>query len=123
MRMLYHTPGLQFCQMITVEVNGMGEPIYVLDGRVLSNANILSTLQADNIKSIEIDRAPSAKYSPNGQPVISISTIKHINDFMFLSVSNYLKQTRMFSDAGILNMMGQYKKFSASLSLYGWKRW
>ena len=70
---------------------------------------------------MRLDRAPSAKYSPNGQPVISISTIKHINDFMFLSVSNYLKQTRMFSDAGILNMMGQYKKFSASLSYIGWK--
>ena len=120
MRMLYHTPGLHSVND-NVEVNGMGEPIYVLDGRVLSNANILSTLQADNIKSIEIDRAPSAKYSPNGQPVISISTIKHINDFMFLSVSNYLKQTRMFSDAGILNMMGQYKKFSASLSYMGGK--
>ena len=55
MRMLYHTPGLHSVND-NVEVNGMGEPIYVLDGRVLSNANILSTLQADNIKSIEIDR-------------------------------------------------------------------
>ena len=55
MRMLYHTPGLHSVND-NVEVNGMGEPIYVLDGRVLSNANILSTLQADNIKSIEITR-------------------------------------------------------------------
>ena len=71
MRMLYHTPGLHSVND-NVEVNGMGEPIYVLDGRVLSNANILSTLQADNIKSIEIDRAPSAKYSPNGQRKFNI---------------------------------------------------
>lgn len=117
-RMLYHTPGLHSVNE-NVEVNGMGEPIYVLDGRILSDANVLSTLPADNIKNIEIDRAPSAKYSPNGQPVIFISTIKHMNDFLFLNVGNYTKQTRMFSDAGIFNIMGQYKKFSASLSYMG----
>ncbi len=117
-RMLYHTPGLHSVNE-NVEVNGMGEPIYVLDGRILSDAKVLSTLPADNIKSIEIDRAPSVKYSPNGQPVIFISTIKHINDFLFLNVGNYTKQTRMFSDAGIFNIMGQYKKFSASLSYMG----
>lgn len=120
MRMLYHTPGLHAVNN-TIEVNGLGEPIYVLDGRLLSDAKVLSTLQADNIKSIEIDRAPSVKYSPNGQPVITITTIKHLNDFIFLSIGNYLKQTRMFSDVGILNMMGQYKNFSANLSYMGGK--
>ena len=120
MRMLSHTPGLHSVND-NIEVNGLGEPIYVLDGRLLSDAKVLSTLQADNIKSIEIDRTPSVKYSPNGQPVITITTIKHINDFIFLSVGNYLKQTRMFSDVGILNVMGQYKNFSANLSYMGGK--
>lgn len=114
-RMLSHTPGLHSVND-NIEVNGLGEPVYVLDGRRLSDAKELSTLQADNIKSIEIDRTPSVRYSPNGQPVVFISTIKHINDYMFLSVGDYLKQTRMFSDVGILNARGQYKKFSASLS-------
>ena len=120
MRMLSHTPGLHSVND-NIEVNGLGEPIYVLDGRLLSDAKVLSTLQADNIKSIEIDRTPSVKYSPHGQPIITITTIKHINDFIFLSVGNYLKQTRMFSDVGILNVMGQYKGFSANLSYMGGK--
>lgn len=119
-RMLAHTPGLHSVNG-NIEVNGLGEPNYVLDGRRLSDAKELSTLQADNIKSIEIDRAPSVKYSPNGQPVIYISTIKHVNDYMFLSLGDYLKQTRMFTDAGILNVRSQYKKFSTSLSYMGGK--
>lgn len=116
--MLSHTPGLHTGSE-SIEVNGMGVPIYVLDGRILADPKILMTLQANNIKKIEIDRMPSSQYSPDGQPVIKITTIKRANDYLFFNVANYLKQTCKFSEVPSFNLMGQLKKLSVNLGYMG----
>ena len=97
--MLSHTPGLHVGSE-DIEVNGLGVPVYVLDGRVLNDPSVLLTLQAKNIKKIDIDKMPSAQYSPEGQPVVKITTIKHLSDCLFMNVGNHMKQTSKFTDVG-----------------------
>lgn len=116
--MLSHTPGLHVGSE-DIEVNGLGVPVYVLDGRVLNDPSVLLTLQAKNIKKIEIDRQPSAQYSPEGQPVVKITTIKHLNDCLFMNIGNHMKQTRKFTDVGFFNISGQINKLSANVSYMG----
>lgn len=116
--MLAHTPGLHF-ENGEIVVNGMGKPVFVVDGRVLTDNSVLSVIQANNIKYIEIDKLPSAKYSPDGRPVIRITSMKKINDFVFLNIGNYNKQTRMFSEVPLLNARVKFKKVSMSLNFLG----
>lgn len=118
--MLSHTPGLHFSNN-GIEVNGLGAPVYVINGKIINDPSVLLSMQAQNIKKIEIDRMPSVQYSPEGQPVIKITTIKKLNDYLFMNVGNYMKQTRKFSDVGFFNMTGQINKFSAELSYMGGK--
>lgn len=116
--MLANTPGLHK-ENNAIKVNGYGEPIYVLDGRILKNADELRTLQADNIRHIEIDKRPSAEFGSTGQPVIRIYTIKHTDDYIFLSIGNAMRQTRRFLDSPSINLRGKLGKISASLSYSG----
>lgn len=116
--MLANTPGLHK-ENNAIKVNGYGDPIYVLDGRILKNADELRTLQADNIRHIEIDKRPSAEFSSTGQPVVRIYTIKHTDDYVFLSIGNAMRQTRRFMDSPSINLRGKLGKVSASLSYSG----
>lgn len=116
--MLAHTPGMH-TENNQIIVNGLGEPIFVLDGRILKSTEALTTLQADNIKTIEIDRSPSVEYSAEGRPVVKITTIKHVNDYVFLNIGNYMQQTRKFSEMPMLNFRTQFKKVSMSFSYAG----
>ena len=116
--MLARTPGMHLEQGIVV-VNGFGEPVYELDGRVLNDPAVLQTLQANDIKSIEIDRTPSVQYGTDGRPLVKITTIKRANDYLYLDAGYYMGHTRKMDNAGMLNLRGQYKKFSARLSYTG----
>lgn len=116
--MLAHTPGLH-SENGEIVVNGKGQPIFVVDGRIIKDNAVLSTLQADNIKHIEIDRLPSVEFSPDGAPVIRITSKRHINDYAFLNIGNYTKMTRMFSDIPMLNASLKVKKVSMSLNYVG----
>lgn len=58
-----------------VEVIGKGTPIIFIDGREVKNQSQISTLQPERIKSITVDRNPSAKYDARYASVILIETI------------------------------------------------
>ena len=64
--MLANTPGLHKGQN-GIEVNGLGEPIYIVDGREVNMKESVLLLRADQIKEIEIDRTPSIEYSSTGR--------------------------------------------------------
>ena len=116
--MLSHTPGLHD-ENGKIVVNGYGDPTYVLNGRVLKSSDELGTLQADNIKSIEIDKMPSGEYGAKDQPIIKITTIKYVKDYIFLNIANSMRQTRLFLDNPSLNWRGQFGKVSLGISYTG----
>lgn len=118
MTMLAYTPGLHD-ENGTIKVDGSGAPLYVVDGRILKNNSELETLQTDNIRSIEIDRSPSAEYSATGQPVIRITTKKHAKDYLYMKVGQSARQTRRFMYWPSLNMQGKLGKLSTALTYKG----
>lgn len=58
-----------------VEVVGKGIPLIFIDGREVKNQNQVSALQPERIKSITVDRNPSAKYDARYRSVVHIETI------------------------------------------------
>lgn len=58
-----------------VEVIGKGTPLIFIDGREVKNQSQISTLQPERIKSITVDRNPSAQYDARYESVIHIETI------------------------------------------------
>lgn len=118
MTMLANTPGL-YEENGAIKVDGYGTPIYVLDGRVLKNSDELNALQADNIRSIEIDKMPSAEYGSSMQPVVKITTIKRAKDYLYMKVGQSARQTRRFMYWPSFNMRGQFGKILASVSYQG----
>lgn len=118
--MFSNTPGLHQGAN-GIEVNGLGKPIFILDGREINSTEILDLLQANNIKEIEIDRVPSIEYSADGRPLVKITTIKSANDLLFLAVGNRMGIKRKFSDAFDLNMKYKSNKLSSNIEYLGGK--
>lgn len=118
--MFANTPGLHQGAN-GIEVNGLGKPTFILDGREINSTEILDLLQANNIKEIEIDRVPSIEYSVEGRPLVKITTIKSANDLLFLAIGNRMGIKRKFSDAFDLNMKYKFNNFSSNIEYLGGK--
>lgn len=113
--MLANTPGLHKGQN-GIEVNGLGEPIYIVDGREVNMKESVLLLRADQIKEIEIDRTPSIEYSSTGRPLVKITTVKSVHDHLFLALGNAINIKRRFSEAAILDAKAKLKQFSTGVS-------
>lgn len=58
-----------------IEVVGKGTPLLFIDGREMKDQTQLSSLQPERIKSITVDRNPSAKYDARYHSVVHIETV------------------------------------------------
>ena len=94
--MLAKTPGLHQ-QDKSIVVNGLGEPVFVINGREVKDPSILKTYKADNISKIEIDKAPDGEYADTERPVVKITTEKSLNDNLYLAVNGTFTQQQRFS--------------------------
>ncbi len=59
-----------------ISVLGKGEPVYYLDGRRVSQSQIIS-LQVNQISKVEIISNPSAKYDAQGKAVLNIVSVEN----------------------------------------------
>lgn len=96
--MLAFTPGMSEAGANNFVVVGKGTPKYYIDGREVTVQDIFTTVKADNIDKIEIEREPSAEYPTGTNAVVNIITVKPLKDFISLDVSNYMTVRRKFSD-------------------------
>jgi outer membrane receptor protein involved in Fe transport len=69
----------------------------VIDNKEIKNKEILQSLQSSDIRSVEIDRSPSAAYAANVRAVIRIKTIENLKDNLYLKVSNTASLNRELS--------------------------
>lgn len=92
-----------------LSVLGKGRAILYLNGRRITDDQ-LSLILPGNVKKVEIIRNPSSKYDAEGAAVISITTIKQVDEGYQAS----LKQNVSYSDfAGVItysNLNLNYKK-------------
>lgn len=58
----------------SVSVIGKGAPLIYIDGRPLRSNEELIRLQSDNIKTVELEMAPGARYDSEVQAVLKITT-------------------------------------------------
>lgn len=115
--MLARTPGLMKNGLNSIVVPGRGTPLIIIDGRKIKQKDILQSLRASDIESLEIDRKPSSEYSASVRAVIRIKTIERLKDNSYMQISNAAYQRRRFSNRssiyfrvkrGILSSMVNY---------------
>lgn len=115
---LANTPGLHRGAS-GIEVNGMGKPVFLLDGREIDPDKVLEMLQANTIKEIKVNRMPDISYSANAQCTVEIITFRQPDDYLSLTVGDDMFIRRKFSDTGNLNAGFQTKKFTSTLDYTG----
>lgn len=115
---LSNTPGLHKGAS-GIEVNGLGKPIFLLNGREIDSDKVLEMLQANTIKEIKINRMPDISYSANARCTIEIITFRQPDDYLSLSVGDDMFIRRKFSDVGNLNAGIQMKKLTSTLDYTG----
>ena len=77
-------PGVFVDPKGTIAVMGKPRLLVFLNGRQLRNNSELGTLKSSDIKSVEIDRNPSAAYSASSDAVIRITTVDAVQDYIRL---------------------------------------
>ena len=110
------TPGLIMKSGKQVEVVGAGAPLFVIDGREVTQPNMLDAVKADNVSRIVIDRHPGSEYPEGTAAVIRIYTIKPLKDFVSLNLSNGLDIKRKVSDMQSVDFSAKIGKWITSLS-------
>lgn len=115
---LANTPGLHKGAS-GIEVNGMGKPVFLLDGREIDPDKVLEMLQANTIKEIKINRMPDSSHSATAQCTVEIITFRQPDDYLSLTIGNDMFIRRKFSDAGNFNAGFQTKKFTSTLDYTG----
>ena len=73
---LRNAPKITFNSANQIQVVGRGAAVVYVDGKLIASNQVLSFLNASDIKEIEIIENPSAKYDAAGNAVINIKTRK-----------------------------------------------
>lgn len=115
---LANTPGLHKGES-GIEVNGIGKPVFMLNGREIDPDKVLEMLQANTIKEIRINRMPDISHSANAQCTVEIITFRQPDDYLSLTIGDDMFIRRKFSDAGNLNAGLQTGKFISTLDYIG----
>jgi hypothetical protein len=115
---LRRSPGIIVMGGERVTVFGKGEPLIYVDGQLLSSPDVLKSLPAADIKSIEILRNPSARYDASGQAVINIITKKANLQGYNGSLTENASYGKFFNNYTGLRFNARKGKWSAALS-YG----
>lgn len=87
-----------------VSVIGKGSPEIYIDGRPLRNNEELVRLQSDNIKAVELEIAPGARYDSDTRAVLKITTKRNFLDGLSLTDRGEVNVRRKVSAMDMLNL-------------------
>ena len=117
---LRRVPGIEVSGKGGISVIGKPRLLININGRYVRSYAELTALQSHQIKSISIDRNPSAAYSSSYDAVINITTVDAIQDYMQFVVTDDASVSRRFSNnAGVSFNFKLKKIFSFSNIQYG----
>ena len=105
-------PGVFVDPKGTIAVMGKPRLLVFLNGRQLRNNSELGTLKSSDIKSVEIDRNPSAAYSASSDAVIRITTVDAVQDYMRLVAYNKTSFSRTLSNRSTLSLKGKKERLN-----------
>lgn len=95
----------------TVTVTGKGTPKIYIDGRPLKDDTELRTLLSTNLKKVELQLAPGAKYDSTTQAVILITTRRNFIKGLSIINMGELRIGRETSANDVLNLSYHSKNF------------
>jgi hypothetical protein len=95
---LKRCPGIIVDYQGNVSVSGKGAPVIFINKKEVYSKEELTSLESNNIESIEIDYNPLAEYNATAHTVIRIKTRKPLEDYFSSTVSNNTYLGRRFSD-------------------------
>jgi len=106
-------PGVVRTSTGTMEVFGLGEPVYYINNRKVQNQSEIQNLDPKNIKNIELITNPGAKYDAEGKAVLKITTLEREDGYTGLIKSSATLSERFTHNEGLT--IG-YKKKKLSVS-------
>jgi len=109
-------PGVTIDPMLNINITGKGAPKIFINGREVRSNSELEILQSGNIKSIEINRNPSASYDATATSVINIETIKLSAETLNLSIYDRFSVSRKMGNTAGIEINNKKGKFSNYLS-------
>lgn len=116
------TPGIVTTAPGQYAVLGKGTPLYYVDGREVTQRDILNTMKAGNIAKIEIEREPSAKYPAGTAAVINIITLRPLADRISLDIYNTTTIRRKASENPSFELKMNTGKWTTSIN-YDYGTW
>lgn len=120
MEMLEYVPGM-IRKNNGVEVLGRGAPIYLLNGVEMQNTQFLSTLDAKQIRKIEIIKHPSSEYPSGTKAVVNIVTKKTLKDNISVTIGSQTMFRRKVSERPSVFISYKKDKWLTNLSYdYGY---
>ena len=102
-------PGLVVSGNGKISVMGKPRLLINLNGRAVRNVSELQALQSRQIKSVSIDRNPSAAYSADYDAVINISTRDAIQDYVHIAAVNKFSMARKLSNSSSVTLNSRIK--------------
>lgn len=96
-----------------IEVFRYGKPVFELDGRIVSEDEVLKVMKASDIDKIEIDKQPGPQYPIGTQVVVRIKSSYELKDNIYLEVGNDLGTKQRFSESPSVNFKIKKGKFTA----------
>ena len=98
-----------------LEVRGYGTPVYVIDGKKVTDMRQVSMLQVDRVIKVTIDTNPEMPYSAEAQAVVYITTRKTLYDTLSLKISGGTHFKRRFGWSGGPDLFVKLNKVTAQL--------
>ena len=105
-------PGVFVDPKGTIAVMGKPRLLVFFNGRQLRNNSELGTLKSSDIKSVEIDRNPSAAYSASSDAVIRITTVDAVQDYIRLVAYNKTSFSRTLSNRSTFSLKGKKERLN-----------
>lgn len=117
-KILANTPGLHLGGE-GIEVNGMGKPIFVMNGREIDPNKVFPSLKGNRLKEIKINKSPDNEYSASGQPIVEVVLTKPLDDYFSLDFGYDPSIHRHFEQSGDVSIGFQMGNFASNVTVLG----
>jgi len=100
------------------EVIGKGTPLIYINGRQVRDNRELQELKSDQIKSVEVDMNPGARYDATVSSVIRIKTKRAVGEGFSVEMGTWVQQDKGTSNNEWLNMAYRTKNWELFANLF-----
>lgn len=98
-----------------LEVRGYGTPVYVIDGKRVTDMRQISMLQVDRVSKVTIDTNPEMEYASEARAVVYVTTRKTLYDTVSLRLGGFVGKRRRWNWEAGPTLFAKLGKFTTQL--------